>query len=78
MPYVVLSCRGAVLVAAVSFQTVSLAHGDTMRVIAGAFAIGCLWYVNAGSASHPPRCGWLAYAVGSSLGAGIGLWVGGL
>jgi hypothetical protein len=78
MTYVSLFFRGFAIVALVSFQTVSLARGDSLRVLLGAFIIGCCWFSNASSAAHPPRFGWLAYASGSSVGAFLGLWVGGL
>jgi hypothetical protein len=78
MNYLSLFLRGFAIVALVSFQTVSLARGDSCRVLIGAFIIGCFWFSNAGIAARPLRFAWLFYASGSSVGAYLGLWVGGL
>lgn len=76
-PYLDLFARGLLIVMAVSFQTVSLARGDMVRVGVGAFIIGCLWFLNAKQAAQSAEYGWLAYAAGSSIGAMAGMWLAG-
>lgn len=72
MSYLLLFARGFVMVGLVSWQTRSLQRGDVLRILAGAFCIGIVWYGNVLATVQDVPLGWLAYAFGSSVGAFVG------
>jgi hypothetical protein len=72
MPYVLLFCRGLVMVGLVSWQTRSLQRGSGIRISIGAFLIGVCWYSNVLATVQDLPGGWLTYALGSTAGALIG------
>jgi hypothetical protein len=70
--YLILACRGFLLVGLVSWQTRNLQRGGAIRIAVGAFLLGCAWYGNVLAAVEQVPGGWLPYACGSALGAVAG------
>lgn len=69
MSYLLLLARGFAIVGLISWQTRNLQRGRSSRIAIGAFLIGLVWYGNVLATINHEPFGWLAYAVGSTLGA---------
>ena len=75
MPYLLLFCRGFVMVGLVSWQTRAIQLGILRRIAVGAFLIGCCWYTNVLAAVEQVPLGFMPYAMGSMVGAVLAMKV---
>ena len=76
MSYVLLFCRGFLMVGLVSWQTRAIQAGNLSLIGVGAFLIGCVWYTNVIAAVEQIAFGFIPYALGSMVGAVVGVKLG--
>ena len=71
-------CRGFLIVALISLNTIQLSQGSWAAPFVG-FCIAVVWWVNARTASKVEGIlAVMAYASGSACGTAMGLWLGGM
>lgn len=71
-------CRGFLIVALISLNTIQLSQGSWTAPFVG-FCIAVVWWVNARTASKVDGIlAVMAYAFGSACGTAMGLWLGGM
>ena len=75
MSYLLLFCRGLIMVGVVSWQTRAIQLGELRRIAFGSFLIGCWWYGNVIAAVEQVPYGFLPYATGSMVGAMLAMKV---
>jgi O-antigen/teichoic acid export membrane protein len=75
MPYLLLFCRGFIMVGLVSWQTRAIQLRHMNRIAVGSFLIGSVWYTNVLAAVELVPYGFLPYAAGSMAGALSAIWL---